>query len=1014
MKAKKYLLICLSVLMFAALAMFIVACGNTNSDFKFETYDYNPVDAGEDDWTEVDFPDTDMTLDGEVAASEYGEGYLSFTDINGVNMKVYAHLGDEGVFFGFVSNDRNVFYHEDTDVFNNTSVEIQVAPRDTARLDANVVQLRLGANGYAEQWVGFKAQDKAYDYTRKYLPSTGKVKINGELNSNTCQGYSMELYLPYSSLNLDGKPESVVCAPSFNTKPSYTSGPRATWTMMLGCNLSEPATWYVVDDSGMTTYTSGYDDSNYETSYTVTQTGTGQEFYYFGCDALDAFSLKATLHVVQAGLAGDGFPKFGLVSKSEESLVAFYVDAAGGTGNKFGKVIAEQGTNNGTQWGWATSSSHSMDGHWGDTYIREGNSYNDIEMQLVYVNDTLYMLLDDVLVYAQHDYKGNDDGAIPGFMTFNTALAFTDIDLITEADVVETLAEGFLPTAVKVDGDLSDWENLDASEEGNYLEATDSYNETSNGNTWKVRAFLGEDGLYIAYDVKHQVNTAQASWDEDKGAGGWFRNVNVEFFVGSHQYMLTGYGTGGYMDAVMTTTEVEGQSYRFQTYAEIFVPIENLAKELGVEASEISSVNVGFAFKTDDNMQIDLENGETMNGNNWWYFGGKPNTYQYTVTANGIQAKEEPVEPTSKKLDGDLSDWGGVHTLSVVGSGDFDGKSAEFYGEMVEGEGLYVAVDVHYGLHKTGAANWFDNTNFEFFVGTGTSQVQYYVYATGADEFKASHDYVYYGSKTTGTENAYHTIVEAFVPASYLTGVDDVARVGIAWKTVGDQINNSADLSGTSEYWLPQGTHQNNDHMSYVDSTGIYRWSDYGKTVDADITLDGALSDWEGVSTLSVVGTDEYEGKSATFYGVMTDKGLYLAVDAHYSLHVTDQAEWHLNTNFEFFIGMGGEQKQYYVYATGADEFAATPGAAFIQQESVTTGSDGSYHTIIEVFIPAANLSGVQEGTVRVGVAWKTNNDSCNNGSANNGKADSYWVPKGLWPSDDNKAVVTTTGIYTK
>ena len=498
MKAKKYLLICLSVLMFAALAMFIVACGNTNSDFKFETYDYNPVDAGEDDWTEVDFPDTDMTLDGEVAASEYGEGYLSFTDINGVNMKVYAHLGDEGVFFGFVSNDRNVFYHEDTDVFNNTSVEIQVAPRDTARLDANVVQLRLGANGYAEQWVGFKAQDKAYDYTRKYLPSTGKVKINGELNSNTCQGYSMELYLPYSSLNLDGKPESVVCAPSFNTKPSYTSGPRATWTMMLGCNLSEPATWYVVDDSGMTTYTSGYDDSNYETSYTVTQTGTGQEFYYFGCDALDAFSLKATLHVVQAGLAGDGFPKFGLVSKSEESLVAFYVDAAGGTGNKFGKVIAEQGTNNGTQWGWATSSSHSMDGHWGDTYIREGNSYNDIEMQLVYVNDTLYMLLDDVLVYAQHDYKGNDDGAIPGFMTFNTALAFTDIDLITEADVVETLAEGFLPTAVKVDGDLSDWENLDASEEGNYLEATDSYNETSNGNTWKVRAFLGEDGLYIA------------------------------------------------------------------------------------------------------------------------------------------------------------------------------------------------------------------------------------------------------------------------------------------------------------------------------------------------------------------------------------------------------------------------------------------------------------------------------------------------------------------------------------
>ena len=103
MRVKKYLLICFTVLMFSAFAMFLVACkGNVNSgSYKFEVYDYDPVDAEKGDWTEIDFPDADMTLDGDITADEYGKGYISFTDVNGVNMKVYAHMGEEGLFFGF-------------------------------------------------------------------------------------------------------------------------------------------------------------------------------------------------------------------------------------------------------------------------------------------------------------------------------------------------------------------------------------------------------------------------------------------------------------------------------------------------------------------------------------------------------------------------------------------------------------------------------------------------------------------------------------------------------------------------------------------------------------------------------------------------------------------------------------------------------------------------------------------------------------------------------------------------
>lgn len=999
MKARKILLFSLIALLCVCIAMFIVACSKTTGgSYQFEKYEYNNGTSENGNWTDLEYPDTDMNVDGSVTTEEYGASYLSFTDVNGVNMKVYAHMGEEGVFFGFVSDDRNVYYHEEAEVFNNTSVEIQVAPANTATLNSNVTQLRLGANGYAEQWIGFKAQDKAYSYTRKYVPSMGAVLINGELNTSTCKGYSMELYLPYTSLNLSEKPESIVCAPSFNTKRSYTSGPRATWTMMLGCNLSEPATWYVVNDTGMTTYTSGFIANEAEKEYS--QIGTGNEFYFFDYQSYDAFNLETTV-VLDEFLGTDQYPKFGLVSKSEEGLIAYYIDAAQRTGTNFGKVEAIQSTNAGTTWGWENAASTSLPNHWASEYI---GKYESIKMNLVYLDGNLYMLMNGKLVNSERGSSAMADGAIPGFMTFNTSADFAQTSLVTDEAAIREFMAGILPQKMDIDGDLSDWEALTSVNEN----ALHDQDETFTRNEWTVRSFLGSDGLYIAYDVNHLVQPRQLKWDD-----GWFKNTNVELYVGggasSNQFALTSFGSGGYMDAVMTTTEMEDvQGKYYHTIAEIFIPMYNLEAYTGEE--EITSVEVGFAFKTDDNEKVDAENGETMNGDNWWYFGGTPNTFFYTVTADGIQQKEAPSEPTLKTIDGDLADWEDIHSLSIVGTDTFAGKSATFYAQMTD-EGLYLAADVHYGIHKTGAANWWENTNFEFFV--GSDHVQHYVYATGADEFAASAQYMYQETVTTGTEGAYHTIVEVFIPSMYVTGVQDgVARVGVAWKTVGDQINNGADGNGTSEYWLVQGTHQNNDHVCYVDSTGIYRWMDYGKTVNANITLDGDLADWAGVSSLSVVGSGEAEGKSATFYGVMTDAGLYLAVDAHYAIHKYGESDWFNNTNFEFFMGMGGAQKQLYVYATGANAFAASE--TYMQISSKTTGEDGAYHTIIEVFIPKENLIGEQDGTVRVGVAWKTNGDNCNNGAAAEGGMDPYWVPKGTFPNNDDKGVVTTTGIYSK
>ncbi len=182
--------------------------------------------------------------------------------------------------------------------------------------------------------------------------------------------------------------------------------------------------------------------------------------------------------------------------------------------------------------------------------------------------------------------------------------------------------------------------------------------------------------------------------------------------------------------------------------------------------------------------------------------------------------------------------------------------------------------------------------------------------------------------------------------------------------------------------------------------------------------------DWQSVAdkTLSVVGTDLYAGKSVTFYGRMTKKGLYLAVEAYHGSFVYGQNNWWDNTNFELRIGevLGSDDnkraKQFYVYATGTATFAVSE--TYMQLASKTEQlSSGKYHTVFEVFISAEDLVKndymVQNGMIHVGIAWKTNGDNINNNEQLDGSdTAAWWRPKGTH-INTKPACVTGDGIYT-
>ena len=177
----------------------------------------------------------------------------------------------------------------------------------------------------------------------------------------------------------------------------------------------------------------------------------------------------------------------------------------------------------------------------------------------------------------------------------------------------------------------------------------------------------------------------------------------------------------------------------------------------------------------------------------------------------------------------------------------------------------------------------------------------------------------------------------------------------------------------------------------------------------ASIALDGDLSDWEGTHTVGIEGSDEYAGKKATWYAVVTDEGVYMACDAYHDIYVTDQGEWHRNTNFEAWIKEPGHVQVW--VSAGLNGRASDNVTAYNMTTTTLGDSTPKYHTVTELFISNAQLPGdsIKEGVFRAGVAWKTPGDICNNGAE---AAVEWWCPK-YTANNAKKHIVTADGIFT-
>lgn len=542
--------------------------------------------------------DDTVTFDGIVDPEEYTGDHITFADTNGVTMTMYSKMAEEGVFFGFHSNDSKVYVNPEHAIFQNTSVEIQLGKGGSDKLSANVVQLRYGLDGSVEGWIGINSS-ASYQYMRTVIDTVSKVHIYGKLNSSECTGYDVEAYVPYSTMNLTEKPDSLICAPSFNTRKDYDASGRTTWTLMVGSSFQDPTSWYRIDANGQTVMTDGYRVNGNQ----ITQNGGSNQFYYFDDELTDAYYLNVDIHVKDI-LNRDKFPKFGVVSKSFDSLLGYYFDYAGGRVNSLGRIGAKTTEFAGTQWEWETNASHTFG-------VKAGVGLTDeatVNVELIRYDNQLVMLVNGRFVMSDVDVKGLENGSIPGLFFFNTTADITVNVYQTEKSIVKNYIAPYL-SQITLDADLSEWDKAGT------LLAKES--DTTNGNEMAVYGYRNASGIYLAYEVRHGYQPRVYMWNDGPDErGAWYYNTNAEFFINDDHFAATAFGDSGYMVKSMKTTE-DMVAGTYVTVVEAFVPAEVIGE---------GQASLGVAFKTCDRDYGDIgeikENSMKFRGDPWWFFQG--------------------------------------------------------------------------------------------------------------------------------------------------------------------------------------------------------------------------------------------------------------------------------------------------------------------------------------------------------------------------------------------------------
>ena len=212
-KMKKLLKAAGFILVLAVAFTSVIACSGKQND-PAPPYDYTKPTVKPD-------TDADVTLDGKFDDNIWaGNRWLTIDkNVAGETGKVRmtTAFGEKGLYFAYdVDDSVSVKNAVTRDSYNNSCIEMYL----TVNVDKieTVFQYEIDlmpTGGYSvkknassisgDTWTGYEVKD--------HHPTLAATTKNGNVNDETCNGYTLEYFMPYEYLLLDGAPQSVSVNP---------------------------------------------------------------------------------------------------------------------------------------------------------------------------------------------------------------------------------------------------------------------------------------------------------------------------------------------------------------------------------------------------------------------------------------------------------------------------------------------------------------------------------------------------------------------------------------------------------------------------------------------------------------------------------------------------------------------------------------------------------------------------------------------------------------------------------
>jgi hypothetical protein len=208
----------------------------------------------------------DVTLDGNITEEEWGNQnkFSVTTSIGGINHEIEASVKftDDGLLMYWSVLGSPVYYNPFRGKPSNSGVEIFLTDGNATSALNNAWQIELLPNGVygSHKYLKPGLSAKGYKLCNTWLDVAGIV--DGDLNSADSNGYTLEAYIPWSTLGLDSAPDCIRMDGAILYCTSY-NGERDAWyslakNLKQGYGWEDPQSWYIFDKDGW------YDDTNFE------------------------------------------------------------------------------------------------------------------------------------------------------------------------------------------------------------------------------------------------------------------------------------------------------------------------------------------------------------------------------------------------------------------------------------------------------------------------------------------------------------------------------------------------------------------------------------------------------------------------------------------------------------------------------------------------------------------------------------------------------------------------------